>query len=304
MRLSSTLFFLHIFVSSLGLGGREPNPISRLLANETVEYLPGTLPLIIAAPHGGTLKPESIPDRQEGVTQRDAETDRLARSIAEAIAERTGARPHLVICHLHRSKVDCNRDALTGTGGNKEALATWNAFHEAIEEARGKSESGLFIDVHGHSHNLVRVELGYRLDAAELQFSGAAFDALAEASSIAAMTKSSPDTFEQLVRGPASLGALLEARGYDAVPSPSAPDPGRNPYFRGGHNTDLYGSAGKDPRWSGIQIECPKPGVRDTEVNRRKFAGALAGALIVWMERHARIRLDQRSKGELKAGSE
>lgn len=282
----------------------DEEPKSLLLANETVEYLPGTLPLIIAAPHGGTLKPESIPDRQDGVTQRDAETDRLARAVAEAIAERTGAWPHLVICHLHRSKVDCNRDALTGTAGNKEALATWNAFHEAIEEARGKSESGLFIDVHGHSHNLVRVELGYRLDAAQLQFSGESLNALAGSSSIGALTKISPDTFEKLVRGPASLGALLVERGYDAVPSPSAPDPGRNPYFRGGHNTDLYGSAGKDPRWSAIQIECPKPGVRDSEENRRVFAVALAETLIVWMERHAGIRLDQGSKGDLKAGSE
>lgn len=296
--LSSILIFGAVLLFSQLRSEDAPAPSSRLLANDTVEYFRGTLPLIIAAPHGGTLKPGSIPDRKDGVTQRDAETDLLAREVAEAVANRTGSWPHLVICHLHRSKVDCNRDALTGTAGNKEALATWEAFHAAIEEARAASDRGLFIDLHGHSHNLARTEIGYRLDAAQLQFGGEAFNALAESSSIAALMTTTPDSFEKLARGPVSLGALLAERGYDAVPSPGAPDPGLNPYFRGGHNTELYGSKGTKPRWASIQIECPKPGVRDTEENRRKFAAALAESLEIWILRHAKLRLSRDAGSE------
>ena len=40
--------------------------------NEYVEYLPGSLPVVIGAPHGGSLKPEDMPDRTEGKVMQDA----------------------------------------------------------------------------------------------------------------------------------------------------------------------------------------------------------------------------------------
>lgn len=279
-------------------------PASRFLADRTVEYLPGALPLVVAAPHGGRLEPAGIPDREEGVLVRDAETDLLAIELAGAIERRAGARPHLVLCHLKRNKVDCNRDALTGTGGNPAALATWRAFHEAIETARAAAGHGLFLDLHGHSHPLARVEFGYLLTAEQLQETGSAIEALAPASSLAKLAARGKGSFENLLRGPESLGGLLESAGYAAVPSPRTPHPGEEPYFRGGYNTARYRTGGTGDGFFSLQVECPRPGVRDTPENRRRFAEALAEALEVWLERQAGIRLREEAGGVAKGGSE
>lgn len=277
---------------------------SVFLADRTVEYLPGTLPIIIAAPHGGHLEPADIPDRRDGVVTRDAETDLLAIELADAIARRNGARPHLILCHLHRKKVDCNRDALTGTGGDPKALATWRAFHEAIGKARAAAGRGLFLDLHGHSHPAPRVEVGYLLGAEQLRETGPGLSALAQVSSLASMAKRSPGTFEGLLRGSLSLGGLLEKAGYPSVPSPSIPHPGEDPYFRGGYNTARYRTGGANDGFFSLQIECPKPGIRDTAQNRLRFAEVLAAALEEWLAHHAGIRLGKSVTDGGKGGSE
>ncbi len=302
-RIHRVVFACLVFAS--GLWADTPGT-SVFFADRTVEYLPGTLPIIIAAPHGGRLEPPDIPDRKDGVTTRDAETDLLAIELADAIARRTGSRPHLVLCHLHRKKVDCNRDALTGSGGNPKALATWRAFHEAIGKARVAVGHGLFLDLHGHSLPLARVELGYLLSVEQLRESGPAFSALAQVSSLASIAKTSPDAFEGLLRGPRSLGGLLESSGYPSVPSPTSPDPGEEPYFRGGYNTARYRSGGAEDGFFALQIECPRPGVRDTQENRLRFAGILAMALEQWMVHHAGIPLTtgNRASALPKGGSE
>lgn len=277
---------------------------SVFLADRTVEYVPGTLPLILAAPHGGQLEPADIPDRKDGVTTRDAETDLLAFELTDAIARRTGARPHLIVCHLKRNKVDCNRDALTGTGGNPKALATWRAFHEAIGKARAAAGHGLFLDLHGHSHPLGRVELGYLLSTEQLQETGSAIEALAPASSLAKLAARGRGSFDELLRGPESLGGLLESAGYAAVPSPKTPYPGDEPYFRGGYNTARYRTGGTGDGFFSLQVECPRPGVRDTPENRARFAEVFAGVLETWLERQAGIRLREQGGGVAKGGSE
>src|SRR5690606_29889826 len=55
-------------------------------ANMYVEFTPGDLPVVISAPHGGTLEPQSIPDRSApGATiVRDANTDDLALEMPAA----------------------------------------------------------------------------------------------------------------------------------------------------------------------------------------------------------------------------
>lgn len=300
-RIHSVFFACLAFASGLWA---ETKVSSVFLADRTVEYVPGTLPLIIAAPHGGQLEPADIPDRKDGVTTRDAETDLLAIELAEAIARRVGGQPHLVLCHLHRKKVDCNRDALTGTGGNPKALATWRAFHEAIGKARAAAGHGLFLDLHGHSHPAPKVELGYLLSAEQLQETGPPLSALAQISSLASIARTSPDSFERLLRGPRSLGGLLESAGYPSVPSPTSLNPVEEPYFRGGYNTARYRSSGLDDGFFALQIECPRPGVRDTPENRLRFAETLAAVLEQWMAHHAGIRLGITERAGRKGGSE
>ena len=58
------------------------------------EYRPGTLPLVISAPHGGSLKPEGIPSRTLGRIAQDSHTAELATLIAQRIvASATGGQP-------------------------------------------------------------------------------------------------------------------------------------------------------------------------------------------------------------------
>lgn len=270
---------------------------SRFTANDTVEYVPGTLPIIIAAPHGGRLAPANIPDRTGGVVVTDADTDFLAREIAEALHRLTRQHAHLVICHLKRSKVDCNRDALTGTGGNTAAMETWQAFHDCIESARTTGRE-LYLDIHGHSHPQPRVELGYQLSAEQLKLSGVALGALEQGSTISSLALTSPDDFEERLRGNSSLGGLLEESGFPSVPSPSLPDPAGEPYFSGGFNADRYSAQSEDELFVAIQIECPREGVRDSVRNRRRFAEALAESIVEFLKRHAGMDLMQREAPE------
>jgi hypothetical protein len=85
--------------------------------------------------------------------------------------------------------------------------------------------------------------------------------------------------FAALIRGPMSLGTLLEAEGFPAVPSQSQPDPGGQAFFSGGYNTGRHGSR-NGGTLSGVQIECNYTGVRDLDTTRQAFAEALAKVLV------------------------
>jgi hypothetical protein len=106
-------------------------------ANAWVEMLAGDIPVIVSAPHGGTLRPASIPDRTGSVTTvRDANTEELARDIADAFRAKTGGTPHVIILRLHRIKLDANREIVEAAQGNAEAERAWHEFHGYIEAAR------------------------------------------------------------------------------------------------------------------------------------------------------------------------
>lgn len=259
-----------------------------------VEYLPGTLPLIISAPHGGRLGPETIPDRRNGVKGADVSSDLLAVAIADSLQRRTGAYPHLVICHVKRNKVDCNRDALVGTEGHAAAMEVWQAYHGFIERARQTLDRGLVIDVHGHGHPERRVEFGYRLSGAQLGESVAALAARENESSLSPLAKQGTADFLERLRGPTSLGGLLEERGYPSIPSPVIPAPGASPYFQGGYTVERYRSHGPDDLVVALQMEAPLDGVRDTGENRRRFAEAFAEVLVTYYRIHLGIDLPER----------
>lgn len=259
------------------------------------EWVVGEAPLVLAAPHGGLLRPEALPDRACAacVTANDQHTQDLTRRLAAAFADRYGCRPHVVVNHLHRIKLDANRDVAEAALGHAAAEAAWRAFQAYVDTARalaaGPAGWAFFVDVHGHAHPAARAELGYLLRADALQRSDAELTALRDASSLRALALRHPGRlpFAALVRGSRSLGALLDSLGYAAVPSPRlpAPEPGA-PYFSGGYNTARHGSRGGGPT-DAVQVELPFPGVRDTEANRARFAAALAEALGRFLEAHA-----------------
>lgn len=261
-----------------------------------IEYTPGDAPLVLIAPHGGTLTPSELPDRScaECVTTNDLNTQDLARAVAEVFLRRTGKRAHLVVNRLHRRKFDGNREAPEATGGVGALMPpfTWmqSALDSATSRVATRSARGLVIDLHGHGHDIPRLELGYLLTNAGLRMSDAALTASGEMSrsSVARVASDSRagDRGVALLRGPFSLGALLSAAGYASVPSPATPAPlvGEE-YFDGGFNTRRNGSA-TGGALDAIQIESQLAGVRDTAASRSAFAEVLVTVLLQYLDRH------------------
>ncbi len=250
-------------------------------ADGDVEYRAGSLPFIVTAPHGGLKRPDDVANRSQGQLKNDARTQELARMIAEALTRGEG-RPYVVINMLHREKLDANRPIEDATEGDPRAEAAWTAYHDLIDQARAEVIAhhgrGLLLDVHGHSHDAPRVELGYLITSSELALDDAELDTLAAESSIRHLADASALSFSELVRGPSSLGARLEEAGYASMPSPRFGAPDGLPYFSGGYTLRRHGSSGGEPI-DAIQLEAPKEGVRDTRLNRIAFAAVVARAL-------------------------
>ena len=257
--------------------------------NDYIEYIAGNLPIVLSAPHGGYLEPDSIPDRDCSgcVYVRDSYTQELIRETAEAIFEETGCYPHSVINLLHRKKLDANRSIETAADGNPIAEESWQNFHNFIDGAKKRIEeemgAGLYFDLHGHGHTIQRIELGYLISGTNLRRSDDELisGAFAENSSIAHAVDHFSNNFDfaELLRGSVSFGNRLEEQGYAAVPSPNDPFPNAGEsYFSGGYNTRRHGSE-EGGNIDGIQIECNQD-IRFMEATRKEFAKGLAKAIL------------------------
>lgn len=260
-----------------------------------LEFGAGTAPLVIVAPHGGALKPSSVPDRTCAGCEllADANTVDLARAIIEAFERRTGKRPFLAVNHLHRVKFDGNRDLDEATGSHTMLNGVWNSWQGSLDSATARAARvggrALYLEVHGHAHEVARVELGYLLTSTQLRMSDSALSvgSIMRQSSIARLVTDarSGATDVALLRGPASLGALLTGAGYPAVPSPADPAPkSGESYFTGGYNTVRHGSRDGGAT-DAIQMECYFAGLRDTADNRTAFADKLAIALAEFLQK-------------------
>jgi hypothetical protein len=260
------------------------------------EYVPGNMPLVISAPHGGKLKPETVADRTFGVRSEDSNTQDLARRIAAEVKKVTGRQMPLVISHLHRSKLDPNREIQEAAQGDKTAENVWAEYHafiqEALKAAVERHGRVFFIDLHGQSHPEVRVELGYLHAAADYAKSNPKVNAAAfiQQGSLALIMKLNPELeYTMLLHGPESLGALLEARGFQATPSPRMPVPSE-PYYRGGYT--VFRHVLGMPNVAGLQIEANRVRLRDSPEGRQRFAEALVSSLQVYLPRFMKLGLD------------
>lgn len=280
-----TTFFL--LLSAASLHAQTPD------LEKYIEVRSGTLPIILTVPHGGTLKPENVLARRYGVTGIDSNTAPLSEMIIEELQSRYGGRPHAIFSRLHRSKLDPNRDIKEAAQGDPTAEGAWRHFHDSAQKACAavmkKHGLGLLLDIHGQRHTDPRVELGYLIRGEELAANDTALNAdtaLLARTSVRDLDKRSPQGFAALVRGPQSLGGLLEARGFKCLPSPTKAKPGPGAaYFSGAYDITAHGSR-DGGTVSAIQIECPWIGVRDETQNQRRFAQALAESLGVYFEVH------------------
>ncbi len=267
------------------------------------EYQAGDLPIIVSAPHGGDLEPDQILFRTYGVTTQDRLTQELARAVAAALVDRGGGRPHLIINRLHRNRLDANREIEEAAQGSVYAEWAWAEHHGFIDAAKQKVVErygrGLYLDLHGHGHDIQRLELGYLLRAGDLGLPDSLLDdpELINQSSIRRLALDAAADFVELVRGATSLGGLLAQQGFPSVPSPDQPDPGGAPYFTGGYSTERHGSR-DGGMISGIQIEAHWVGARDSTSSRAAFADALALVLETYMATHYQIDLSDASTAD------
>lgn len=287
---------------------RRPEPGVVYAGNDGyIEWLAGDVPIVISAPHGGTLLPTDIPDRTQGTTVRDTDTIELAMAVRDAFVSLTGMRPHVVICHLSRRKLDANREIVEAAAGAPAAVQAWREYHAAIEaamiESHARAGRAFYVDLHGHGHEAQRLELGYLLSASRLELPDAqlAVDGTRVGASIWPLSVESGEAFPDVLRGPESLGALFDALGFPSVPSPLFPDPGGQPYFDGGYSTARHAlnAAG----WAaGLQIETNFAGVRDTPASRSAFGQALVSALETYLPRFGWVFLPFEAAGAGPAG--
>ena len=260
--------------------------------NNYVEYIPGELPIVISAPHGGVLQPAEAADRTSGRVIADRNTVELSLAVRDALSDATGYAPHVILSHLHRSKLDPNREIVEAAQGDPFAENAWHEFQDWIEEARvfvaDDYDRGLYFDMHGHGHSIPRVEIGYLLSGSDLNQNDDALNnmTMVEKTSIRDLGRHAPETFSELLRGPKSFGGFLGDEGVRSIPSPEDPSPGSDPYYTGGYNTREHGSRSPSEIISGIQLEHQYPGLRDSDANRRVYAAQLASAIRIFMLEH------------------
>lgn len=267
-----------------------------------LEVKEGSLPLIFTVPHGGSLKPLGLMDRRYGSLASDAETKTLAAEIDFAIRQRLGAPAHFVISNLHRSKLDPNRDITEAAQNDIAAQTAWRDFHAACSSITQKVVKnhgvGLLIDLHGHRHAEPNVEVGMLLTSSDLQNSDAEISSnpsLLAKSSIKELIHRTGKPLAELVRGPSSLGSMLEIRGQRSLPSAVRPEPTAGAsYYSGAYIIATHGSK-NGGTVSAIQLECPWDGVRDTESNRQQFAKRLADSLAEFLQLHLQWKIKNAS---------
>jgi hypothetical protein len=258
--------------------------------NQYIEYIAGNLPIIISAPHGGSLQPDEIPDRTYGSTGKDTYSLEYTLEVAGYITQLTGGYPHVIINHLHRIKLDANRGIGEAAQGNPYAEQAWHEFHGFIEDAKASVYArygrGHYFDFHTNGHDEDQwIEFGYLLTAYDLDRSDAELNGTyyKDKSSIKSLAYATGVDFPQLVRGGTSLGGLLQSRGYKCVPSPAYPDPDGGGFYSGGYNT-LYHGSRLSGTIDGTQVETYWALAKDSE--RDAYSLALARTIVDFVDNY------------------
>jgi len=262
-----------------------------------IEYVRGTLPIVLASPHGGSLTPREIPERRYGIKDGDFLTHELALEIALRLFEEGGGRvclPHLVFCHLDRKKLDANRDLEEAAQGNAGAEKAWFTFHSFIECAKADIVSKFGV---GHFFDIQYVRILWFIFLSYVFF--LLFSGCGEAETlvgncvrdyfgfekrcyegVSSSIRCLLETLNQKKKvecclGECSIGGILTKMGIPAKPHVLKKD--RNDLkvkYSGGYNTRRHGSLFRTG-FNATQIESTQK-VRKTEEGRKEFAKAFS----------------------------
>jgi N-formylglutamate amidohydrolase len=236
----------------------------------------GTLPIVISAPHGGTLPlPGGDARKGEGRTSgpsgfrtsRDTGTEELALLIASELEGRLGEAPTCVVARVHRRYVDFNRPPEIGVE-HPSARSVYDLYHQtlltAVQNIRMRSGSGLLLDIHGQGTSPATVYRG---------------------TSNGLTTFSLRNRFEDAAHsGDRSLLGLLAAKSWTVHPRPFGAM--ELPGFTGGHIVRTYGSHRPDGI-DAIQLEFGAD--YRSSARRRQTAAGLADAVVEYSRMYLQL---------------
>jgi len=274
-----------------------------------IEYIPGNLPIVLSAPHGGPLgnqgeKPlPNIDDRDCSSeyagsscrTINDYNTAVLTQAIVDSFFEKTACYPHAVINQLARRKLDANREIGEAAMGNEFAETAWHEYHDFMTIAKNTIQQdygrGLFLGVHGHGFtNHRHIQVGYLLDENDLALSNSELNStnkINESSIKSLVTYNLQGlSHSALLRGNQAFGTILENLDLHSIPSQQAPTPYTEiNFFEGGYNLALYGSRNGGPL-DGIQVELHRTDRLNSGGNVLTSADKITDALILYIDHH------------------
>lgn len=222
----------------------------------------GEIPIVLTAPHGGKVRIEDVPDRTEGVTQRDVATYEIAIAVADELEERLGKRPYLVAARFHRASADANR-AAEDAYADEDAKPHYEAYHRAVREAVAEvrkrwPEDGLLLDIHGQGsfEGIHRGTKNGRTARRLVKRIG-----------------------EEAFVGPEGLFGRLSALGVEVFPPVGRPfgDPKEDSRLNGGFTVQTYGSENEDGI-DAIQLEIG-PKLRTDATARVELVADLSEAI-------------------------
>ena len=234
----------------------------------------GDLPVVISAPHGGSLRIPGVEARRgEGIEAgaagfravRDGGTEELAMEVARQLATRMNGKPSFVISRVHRRYVDFNRPPEIGVEDPK-ARVVYDQYHAAlrdsIENIRKTFQTGLLIDIHGQGTSSTTVYRG--------------------TSNGLTMTGLRSRFGESSWTGEESLCGFLKSRGWTMHPDPF--DGKEQSGFTGGFIVRTYGSHRPDGI-DAIQLELGADYRR--KADRERVAQVLADSVAVYIEKYS-----------------
>lgn len=271
--------------------------------SQFVEYHRGSLPIVITVPHGGSIAPDSIPNRNcnEPVFKMEINTIEAALAISSSLQELTGCYPHLIINYLHRKKVGCNRKKILGTCFQPIAEQVWDEYHQFIDSALiyagEENENNKFlIDLTGHDHSFQQIELGYLIPGIDLQASNGIID-LDDPINQTSIENLIDDNVwnssrSELLRGSRALGTLITDNSFVAVPSDEVPFPfNSHEYSSSTFTTANYSDPELDNDVIAIQAALNLVGLRDNIENIQDFGAVFANSILRFITLHRRPQL-------------
>ena len=251
-------------------------------ADNYTEYIPGNLPIIIVAPHGGSLEPVYLPmvlDRG-----RDGGSFQSSLMLIDSMIQYTdGCRPHIIINHLH-PRLFVGTGTMFGSAGfHPEVQQAWSDYHNFIEIAKTNVTNdwgaGHYFEMHTTGRD--RNQIGLGINASTLNETDAVLATKASSSTVKNLCTVGGADFLEVIKGPNCLGSLLQDANRNSSPSYDDPQPA-DPFFYAGKNTWRHGSndAGVidathvESHWGYINVSAERP----------QYSGDLAASMITFME--------------------